>query len=54
MANLKEQVISQNEDASLDRPVSIDFLKLLEQYFLSVGQNNLGNKIPFIWPKTLI
>ena len=40
-----------NETESLQKPYKIfkSFSQSLEQFFLSVGQNNFGNKIPFLF-----
>ena len=38
---------------SLDQPSNFNFFsRSLEQFFLTIGQNNFGNKIPFLRSKT--
>ena len=57
MRNLQEQVkkaFSKNlQIFGLQPRISKDFSQSLDQFFLTVGQNNFGNKIPFIPKKKM-
>ena len=52
---LKKHSLTKNcSDLSLFEKVVLvisKFLQSLEQFFLTVGRNNFGNKIPFLWEK---
>ena len=51
LRNLQEQVLCDLKFFENSRPSALNFKKFswsLEHFFLTVGQNNFGNKIPFL------